>query len=112
MKKDKAYIKHMLEATKQIKIYIDEVSYEEFEKDSLRQDGVIRQIEILGEAANQISENLKEEYPEIPWKDVAGMRNKLIHGYFEVDLETVWNTVKNDLPRLRKDLQKIDKEKF
>ncbi len=102
----------MLEATKQIKIYIDEVSYEEFEKDSLRQDGVIRQIEILGEAANQISENLKEEYPEIPWKDVAGMRNKLIHGYFEVDLETVWNTVKNDLPRLRKDLQKIDKEKF
>lgn len=102
----------MLEATKQIKRYIDKISYEEFEKDNLRQDGVIRQIEILGEAANQISENLKEEYPEIPWKNVAGMRNKLIHGYFEVDLETVWNTVKNDLPKLKKDLQKIDKEKF
>ncbi|RPI66604.1 MAG: DUF86 domain-containing protein [Ignavibacteriales bacterium] len=68
---------------------------------------VIKEIEIIGEAASKISEEIKIKYPEIPWKDIIGMRNRLIHGYFEVNIELVWNTVKNNLPQLLLLFQKL-----
>ena len=64
---------------------------------NLVQAGVMREIEIMGEAAKRLTNEFKEKYPDIPWKKVAGMRDKLIHGYFGVDLDAVWDTVKKDI---------------
>jgi uncharacterized protein with HEPN domain len=71
------------------------------------QDAIIRQIEIIGEASKLISEKIKEKSPSIPWKDIAGMRDKLIHNYFGVDIEAVWKTIKEDIPILKKEIQAL-----
>jgi uncharacterized protein with HEPN domain len=71
-------------------------------KNYLVQDGVIRQIEIIGEATKRLSKETKENHSDIPWKDIAGMRDKLIHDYFGVDIDAVWDTVKKDIPTLKK----------
>ena len=73
----------------------------------LVQDGVIRQIEIIGEATKKLSTGIRERYSEIPWKDIAGMRDKLVHDYFGVDLAAVWDTVKKDIPALKSRLGNI-----
>ncbi|MBI4647320.1 MAG: DUF86 domain-containing protein [Bacteroidia bacterium] len=65
------------------------------------QDAVIRQLEIIGEATKKISDNLKEKHPDIPWKDIAGMRDKLIHDYIDIDLSVVWKTASEDVPFLK-----------
>ncbi len=71
------------------------------------QDGVIRQIEIIGEAVRHLSPGLRERHSSIPWDDIAGMREQLIHGYFGVDLQTVWDTAKHDIPSFRAEITKI-----
>jgi uncharacterized protein with HEPN domain len=68
---------------------------------------VIKEIEIIGEASSKITEETKLKYKNVPSKDIAGMRNKLIHGYFDVDIELVWNTVQNNLPQLQSLLKEI-----
>lgn len=106
-KDDKIYLKHILDAIHRIKNYINKISYKEFKKDNLRQDAIIRQIEIIGEATKRISEKLKNKYKHIPWKDIAGMRDKLIHKYFGVDIEIVWMTVEKDIPELERQIKEI-----
>ena len=74
---------------------------------NLIQDGVIRQLEIVGEAVRHISAEIRNQYPAVAWKEIAGMRDKLIHDYFGVDLEIVWQTAKGDLPPLKQQIQTI-----
>lgn len=112
MKKDNlVYLRHALDAAQKIEEYLAGMNLVDFYKTTLTQDGVIRQIEIIGEAIKQVSKDLKEKYPQIPWQDIARMRDKLIHHYFGVDIEKVWLTVKEDLPVLKKELERILKER-
>ncbi|MCF6265334.1 MAG: DUF86 domain-containing protein [Desulfuromusa sp.] len=73
----------------------------------LLQDGVIRQLEIIGEATKNLSKNVRDMAPDVPWKDMAGMRDKLIHQYFGVDIEAVWATAQLDLPEVKKAIVKL-----
>jgi uncharacterized protein with HEPN domain len=86
------------------------VNEEKFKVTRLLQDGVIRQIEIIGEAVRHISTDICKTYPEVPWQDIAGMRDKLIHDYFGVDIEKVWDTAQQDLPVLREQVVGILKD--
>ncbi|MFO8077867.1 MAG: DUF86 domain-containing protein [Thermoplasmatota archaeon] len=111
-KNDVVYLHHMLDSMVKIKDFTDNVGESEFENSELIQSAVIRQIEIIGEATKQISQSVKRKYPHIPWRDIAGMRDKLIHGYFGVDIDAVWDTIQLDIPVLEKDIKRIlEKEK-
>jgi Uncharacterized conserved protein len=104
---DSVYLKHIRDAILKIEGYTKRVSASSFQKNTLIQDAVIRQIEIIGEATKRISEQTRIEYQDIPWDDIAGMRDKLIHDYFGVDIEKVWLTVLKDIPTLKKQISRI-----
>ena len=68
---------------------------------------LVKELEIIGEAASRVSNDVRSQHGAIPWQDISGMRNRLIHAYFDVDLDVVWNTVSNDLPQLKAGLEKL-----
>ena len=108
MKDDLAYINHILYCIDKIKAYTKGLDYDHFAQNDLIIDAVIRNFEIIGEASKMISENFKQTYYEIPWKEMAGMRDKLIHDYLGVDTGVIWETVQQDIPQLEKFLRNID----
>lgn len=95
------YIEDIIEATTAALKFIKGIEYEGFKKDIKTSYAAIRALEVIGEAVKKIPDEVKNSYPEIPWKDIAGMRDKLIHEYFGVKLEVVWNTLKQDIPPLK-----------
>jgi uncharacterized protein with HEPN domain len=110
MKRDKVYLKHILDAISNIEKFMKGVSKEAFSSNIEKQYAVLRGLEIIGEATKSLSEELKTKYPQVPWKEIAGMRDKLIHQYFGVDLELVWETIRKDLPKLKNRVIRILKE--
>ncbi len=107
MKNDKVYIEHILEAIQTIETYKKGLDFEAFLKNKMVADAIIRQLEIIGEAANNISEEFQKEYADIPWRKIIGIRNTLIHEYFGINKKVVWDTCENDLPELKKFMEKI-----
>jgi uncharacterized protein with HEPN domain len=97
---DSAVVQDMLESLTRIIEYTENIDYSTFENDKKTQDAVIRNIEILGEAAKLLSAEARSKYSDIPWKDIAGTRDKLIHDYFGVNIDIVWDIVKNEAPVL------------
>jgi uncharacterized protein with HEPN domain len=83
------------------------LTYEALLEDRLVQDGVIRQLEIIGEACRYLSEDLRSHSPDLPWAQIIGLRNRLIHAYFDVNLGIIWDIVQADLPSLKKHVQQI-----
>lgn len=107
MQRDKVYLLDILESAKLALTYVGDKKGEEFFKDIQSQDSVIRRLEIIGEAARRISEKAKAAYPNLPWNDMIGMRNIMIHEYDNVDLSMVLETVRKDLPQLIEEIEKI-----
>lgn len=106
MKDDKVYLHHILECIKNIETYTLN-GETEFKHSTLVQDAVIRNLEVIGEASKRISSDLKVTYDELPWREMAGLRDVLIHDYFGVDLKIVWNVVEKELPGIKNDLMQI-----
>jgi uncharacterized protein with HEPN domain len=104
--RDTLYLRHILDAMEKIERYA-QVGHDEFVAESLRHDAVIRQLEIVGEAAKRLSPQVLSRSPEVPWRQVAGMRDVLIHDYMGVDLERVWNVVQQDLPSMRRAVEEL-----
>jgi len=101
MKDDIIYIDHILNSISRILDYISGKDREEFEADLVTQDAVVRQLEIIGEATKRVSKELRSKHPDIPWSDMAGMRDVLIHNYIDVDLGVVWKTASENIPDLK-----------
>jgi len=101
------FLNDIREAADRIARYVGDMSYEGFLADTKTQDAVIRNIEIIGEATRGISEQLRAANPHIPWKSMAGMRDRLIHHYFGVNLDIVWEVVSTELPPLTSELTTI-----
>jgi len=99
-REDASVIQDINEAIDRIILYTSGMEYDEFLHDNKTQDAVIRNIEILGEAVKLLSDETKDKYPNIPWKDIAGTRDKLIHDYFGVNIDIVWDIVRNEIPSL------------
>ena len=101
------FIDDILESIKNIEDFTKGINKEKFSRDKLRQSAVIRQIEIIGEAVKNIPESFKSKYPDLEWKDIAGARDILIHAYFGVDLNKVWEVIEKDLVYLKKKIKEI-----
>jgi len=106
-RRDRQYLQDILDAMEAAESFVENVSFEELEDDQRTQFALQRAFEIIGEATKQLSEEVRDQYPSIPWRDIAGMRDKLIHEYFAVNLEIVWKTVHKDFPRVRPKIQQI-----
>lgn len=100
MWRDDAYLLDMLLAAKKVSSFTENVNWEQFNSDELTQDAVMRQIQIIGEAARKVSEQYKQQHSEIPWEGIIGMRNRLVHEYFRIVPQRVWDVVEKDIPEL------------
>ena len=98
---DTVYLRHIIDAVEQIEHYTRGMSESEFLIHSMAHDAVVRQIEIIGEAARNISNDFQKSHPALPWAKMTGIRNKITHEYFNVNLAVVWDTVQEDLPPLK-----------
>ncbi len=107
MKDDRIYIEHILQSIEKIQSYISGKDQETFSNDSITQDAVVRQLEIIGEATKRISKELRNKNSDVPWDDMAGMRDVLIHDYIDVDLNIVWKTASESIPGLKVLLNKL-----
>ncbi|MBW6501683.1 MAG: DUF86 domain-containing protein [Bacteroidales bacterium] len=106
------YLEDMFQSMQRIEEYLGDRDFEEFKKTSIVVDAVIRNYEIIGEAAKKIPKAIQEKYPEIPWRKMYGLRNLITHEYFGIDYDMIWEIAKNNLPQNRIDLQLIiEKEK-
>ena len=101
------FIEHILENITDIESFVKGIKKEDFLKNKEKQNAVIRSLEIIGEAVKNLPNNLTTKYSKVPWKEITGTRDKIIHHYFMVDLDIVWSIVKEDISKLKREILKI-----
>jgi uncharacterized protein with HEPN domain len=111
MRDCKLYLKDILEAMTSIEKFVEGMDFESFRADDKTSSAVIRKFEIIGEAAKKVPDEIRQDYPWVPWKEMAGMRDRLIHFYAGVDYPLVWKTIKRRLPEVKLHIQKIVEER-
>lgn len=104
---DQTRLRHMLEAAQKIREFSKEKNREAFEQDEMLQLALVRLIEIIGEAAARISQDFRDKHSSIAWQAIKGMRNRLVHAYFDIDYDVVWNTITVAIPQLIEQIEKI-----
>ena len=109
-KGDLLFAKHILDSINAILDFSKEMTIEELRTNRLKQTAIVRETEIIGEAAKNISEETKKKHPEVEWKGIIGTRDKMIHHYFGVDISVVWSIITENLPLLKEQILKIEKE--
>ncbi|MCD6228810.1 MAG: DUF86 domain-containing protein [Candidatus Omnitrophica bacterium] len=107
MRDYRLYLKDILSAMEAIEKFTQGMNFKDFRENDMVYSAVIRKFEIIGEAAKNLPEEIKQKYPEIPWKSMAGMRDRLIHFYFGVKYELVWETIKREIPKIKPLIEKI-----
>lgn len=109
-KSPRVYLEDILTSILRIEDYVKGLNFESFSKDQKTIDAVIRNLEIIGEAAKNIPESFSEKHSKMPWREMVSMRNKVIHEYFGVDVSILWQTTREDLPKLKTQIQKLLQE--
>jgi len=108
MKRDyELYLKDIRDSMKAIEEFTDGMSFEEFKEDDKTSSAVLRKLEVIGEATKHIPEEIRKKKPQLPWKEMAGMRDRLIHSYFGIDYELIWKTIKKRIPEAKPLIKKI-----
>ena len=107
MKDDKLYLIHIGECIERIESYVQGIDEEAFIASSIVQDAVIRNLQIMAESTQRLSDHLKDEHNEIDWYKIAGFRNVLVHDYLGMDVQRVWNIIENEIPALREAIRKM-----
>ena len=106
----KLFVEDLLESIESIEKYVINMDFERFKNDKKTIDAIVRNFEIIGEASKSVPDNIKNEYQDVDWKGMAGMRNRIAHEYFGISLTIVWHIIKQELPRLEKQMKQILKD--
>jgi uncharacterized protein with HEPN domain len=109
-KDDLVFIEHILDSAGAIEDFSKGIDISELTSNRLKQSAIVREIEVIGEAAKNVSKEIKDKYKEVPWKEIVGTRDKIIHHYFGVDLDIIFEIVKKEIPVLKKQIQKIKED--
>ncbi|MFH1358511.1 MAG: DUF86 domain-containing protein [archaeon] len=109
-KEDIVFINHVLDSINAIVDYSKNMDKEDLVLNRMKQSAIVREIEIIGEASKNISNSVRKKYFSVPWRDIIGTRDKIIHKYFEVDLDMIWEIIKKDIPELKKEILKIKED--
>lgn len=107
MKDPRVLLQYILECADLVAEYVNGLEWDEFSEDTLKQDAVFRRLEVIGQAVKDLPIELREQYPSVPWRRIAGMRDKLTHDYLGIDLEITWNAAIRDLPQFREQVAEI-----
>lgn len=107
-RRDSDYLEDIQEAMQRIISYASDLSsFEEFTRDTKTQDAVIRNLEIIGEATKKLSDSVKQAHPQVPWREMAGMRDKMIHDYFGINYDIVWKVASDQVPKILQEIQRV-----
>jgi len=109
-RRDRDYLADVMEAIRRVIVYTADLSYETFLEDAKTQDAVLRNIQVIGEAVKRLSARVRQAYPGVPWREMAGMRDKVIHDYFGVNYDIVWTVASRELPVLQPKIEDIQRQ--